>query len=276
MREINYQLIISDFDGTLLDSTHQVPEKVKNKIHEYIQSGGKFVVCTGRMLRSILPRVRALGLTGLVVAYQGTYIADIESGKIIRNGGMPASDVAEICKCIESYGGYCNVYNGDELYTDMPSDDKYLISYQNITGVVATEVPAKPMSQFVLDNNLFCQKVTSLVPARDRDKLYCHLKDKLSKAFDVTCSADVLVEVSPYGDNKGVAVEYIANYYNIPIEKTIALGDNLNDLSMIKVAGIGVAVGNATEELKKAANLVTLTNDEGGVAEIIEKYGFKN
>ena len=82
MNKINCGLIVSDFDGTLLSTRQTISDNVKNAINEYIAAGGIFAVCTGRMLASILPRVRSLGLKGLVVAYQGAVIADIESGKL--------------------------------------------------------------------------------------------------------------------------------------------------------------------------------------------------
>ena len=84
MKKINYKLIVSDFDGTLIDDNQQIPQKVVNAINEYVACGGIFAVCTGRMLRSILPRVRELGLKGLVIANQGAVIADIESGNVIK------------------------------------------------------------------------------------------------------------------------------------------------------------------------------------------------
>ena len=104
MKNLNYKLIVSDFDGTLIDGNQQVPSKVKAAIDEYIANGGVFAVCTGRILYCILPRVRELGLKGFVVASQGTVIADIESGKIIKNGGMDYSEVAEICRNIKELG----------------------------------------------------------------------------------------------------------------------------------------------------------------------------
>ena len=82
------------------------------------------------------------------------------------------------------------------------------------------------------------------------------------------------MEVSPFNDTKGEALKYIASYYGIPLSSTVAIGDNLNDLSMIQTADIGVAVGNAVQGLKDAADVVTVTNNEGAVAKIIEKYGF--
>ena len=101
---INKRLIVSDFDGTLITDEQEIPQEVRTAINEYVECGGIFAVCTGRMLRSILPRVRELGLKGLVVAYQGTVIAEIESGKIIKNGSLENSDVVEICRYIEELG----------------------------------------------------------------------------------------------------------------------------------------------------------------------------
>ena len=274
MREINYRLIVSDFDGTLLNSQHEIPEVVEKAINEYVTAGGIFAVCTGRMLKSILPRVRELGLKGLVAAYQGTVIADAESGEIIRNGGIGCSDAAQICKELERLGKNINVYIDDELYTNIPKSDKHLQLYEQITGIQANFIDGE-ISKFVISINKPCQKIACLVAPKERIELYKNLNSVFGDRFDVTCSAEVLVEVSPLNDNKGAALKFLADHYNVDLESTVAVGDNLNDLSMINAAGIGVAVGNAVDELKEAADFVAVTNDEGAVAQIIEKYGYK-
>lgn len=273
MRKINNRLIVSDFDGTLLTTENTVPDEVRAAINEYVASGGIFAVCTGRMLCSILPRVRELGLKGLVVAYQGTVIAEIDSGKIIKRDCLTKCDVSEICRFIEGLNYGINVYSNEILYTDIPKNDEYLMRYESITGVDATSVEGK-ISEYVLKHGLDCQKVACLVSPKEREQLYKSLLAKFGDRFDVTCSAEVLVEISPLCNNKGVALKYIAEYYGIPLSSTVAVGDNLNDLSMIKAAGTGVAVGNAVQALKDAADYVSVTNNECAVAKIIEKYGF--
>jgi hypothetical protein len=225
------------------------------------------------MLASILPQVRKLGLKGLVAGYQGTMIADIESGEIIRNGGFTVEQTAEICQTLQQLNAYINVYYGDKLYTDIPKDNKYLKLYESITGITANGVQGK-MSEFVRENDLACQKVTSLCHPKDKLALYNKLCERFEGKYDITYSADVLVEVSPLGDNKGEALKFIAEYYNIPLSQTVAIGDNLNDLPMLLAAGVGVAVGNATEPLKQQADYISLSNDEGGVAEVIKKFGY--
>lgn len=273
MKKLNYKLIVSDFDGTLIDDNQQILPEVRTAIENYIACGGIFAVCTGRMTCCILPRVRELGLKGLVVAYQGTVIADIESGKILKFGGINSEGVAEICRNIKELGHPVNVYCGDDLYTDIPKDNKYLRRYEQIVGIDAQYVDGD-IADFVVKNDLFCQKVAILVAYEEQPALYAELCRRLGDKYDVTCSAKVLVEVSPLGDNKGTAVKFLAEKFGIPIEKTVAAGDNLNDLSMIEAAGVGVAVGNATEALKNAADFVAVTNNEGAIAQIIEKFGY--
>ena len=274
MRKINKQLIISDFDGTLVNSQNTVSDKVRQSIDEYVTSGGVFAVCTGRMLCSILPRVRELGLKGLVAAYQGSVIADIESGKLLRNNSLSVDECIEICTFIEKYNYACNTYSDEILYTSLPVGDKLLTIYETVTGVKAVNIDGT-MSRFVNENSLACTKITFLVYPDERERLYNLLQAEFADRFDVTCSSSVLVEISPKGDNKGVALRYIADYLGIDLSSTVAIGDNLNDLSMIKTASVGVAVGNAVDGLKSEADYVSVSNNEDAVAEIIEKYGFR-
>lgn len=274
MKSINKQLIISDFDGTLIDNQNSISDNVRNTINEYVYCGGIFAVCTGRMLKSILPRVRELGLKGLVAAYQGSVIADIESGKILRNNSLSVDDCIEICTFAERHNFTCNTYSDEELYTNIPEGNSGLVQYERVTGVKAVCVNGS-MSQFVKDNNLSCNKITFLVYPNDRERLYKLLQAQFSQKYDVTCSAAVLVEISPKGDDKGAALKFIANHFGIDMSSTVAIGDNLNDLPMIKMASVGVAVGNAVDELKKEADYVTVTNNESCVADIIEKFGFR-
>ena len=273
MKEINYRLIISDYDNTLTCGKNNIPKDVRKAIAEYVKCGGIFAVCTGRMLRSIMPQVKKLGLKGLVAANQGIVIADIESGKLLKNGGMTADETALICRAIEKINQPINLYSGDNLYTDIPKSNKYLKLYEKIVQVKAIHVEGK-ISNFAQESNLTYQKVAILVAPDERQRVYDILCKELGDKFDVTCSANVLVEISPYGETKGRAVEFLAKHFGVPIDKTIAVGDNLNDLSMIEAAGIGACVGNGVDELKRAADYVSLPSSEGGIAQIIARYGF--
>lgn len=273
MKEINYKLIISDYDNTLTNGKNKVPKEVEKAISEYVECGGIFAICTGRMLRSIMPQAKKLGLKGIIAANQGIVIADIESGKILKNGGMTANETALVCRAAEKFNQSINLYSGDNIYTNIPKNNKYLKFYEKVIRVKAIRV-AEKLSDFAQKDNKIYQKVAILVAPKERERIYNILNAELGDKFDVTCSANILVEISPLGETKGKAVEFLAKHFNVPIEKTIAVGDNLNDISMIETAGIGACVGNGVEELKRAADYVSLTSNEGGIAQIIARYGF--
>ena len=114
MQKIRYPLIVSDFDGTLLRGDGTISAKTRAAIEEYQQAGGRFAVCTGRTVDSILPRVKELGLKGLVACFQGSVIVDIESGSLIVDGAIPNDDAARICRFLEELGAHIHVYALDE------------------------------------------------------------------------------------------------------------------------------------------------------------------
>ena len=273
MKKLNCKLIVSDFDGTLANSRNEVPDEVVNAINSYISDGGIFAVCTGRILPSILPRVRALGLKGLVIACQGSAIADIQTGELLRDVCFTNAQTAEICAALEELESNVQVYNNDGFYSNLPEGEKHLDLYESIIGVQARHVN-KPLSEYVEGSPERFNKVAALCRAEDQEQLYSELLKRFGNKYDVTCSAKVLVEISPYGETKGRAVEFLAQHYGVKISETCAVGDNLNDLSMIETAGYGVAVGNAAKGLLDRAKFVTVTNDEGAIARVISDFGY--
>lgn len=273
MKKLNCKLIVSDFDGTLANSRNEVPDEVVKAINSYISDGGIFAVCTGRILPSILPRVRTLGLRGLVIACQGSVIADIQTGKLLRDVCFTNAQTAEICAALEELESNVQVYNNDGFYSDLPADEKHLNLYESIIGVQARHVQP-PLSKYVAGSQERFNKVAALCRPEDQEQLYAELLKRFGNKYDVTCSAKVLVEISPYGETKGRAVEFLAQHYGVKIGETCAVGDNLNDLSMIETAGYGVAVGNAANGLIDRAKHVTVTNDEGAIARVIKDFGY--
>lgn len=275
MKELNYRLIVSDFDGTLANSRNQVTERVIDAVNGYTQSGGVFAVCTGRILPCILPCVRNMGLSGLVIASQGCQIADIATGKIIKNAGFSAQEAAEICAYLEELGVNIQLYSDTGFYSTLPEGEEHLALYEKIVGLKASHSDV-PLSRLALRGDCVFCKAAVLVAPQDRQQLFDGLYSRFNAKFDVTCSAKVLVEISPLGETKGGALAFVAERYGIPLGKTVAVGDNLNDISMVQTAGLGVAVANGEEELKAVAGYIAPSCDEDAVAVVIEKFGYKN
>ncbi len=273
MKDLNYKLIVSDFDGTLLGSDEGVSQKNKEAISEYINAGGIFVISTGRLPAAILPHVEKLGLKGLVCCCNGTIILDIETKKVIFDKRLSLDTTLKACRTMEDMGLHILAFDMYDYYANAKGG--VLDIYQNAAKTTAEIVEGCKLSLFLEQKQMAAYKLIALVEPKDNELVFNKLKDAGLCDCDITKSMDFIVEVVNNKLSKGTSVEYLAKTYGIPMEKTIAIGDNYNDMSMICCAGLGVAVANAEESLKEKADYVCeYTNEQSAVASIIEKYGF--
>lgn len=272
MQKINYALIVSDFDGTLVCENGNISEENKRAIAEYVAKGGAFAISTGRLHYGILDRARELGLKGLVSCCQGAVIMDIESGKPVQNHMINHETTLAICRKMEELDLHYHIYDFENYYSN--KDDAALKKYETATRKKAICVTDKPLSEFVKANKMSSYKVLAMVDPKDNERLFQEMERALFSGCIITKSADYLIEIINANYSKGTAVEFLAKYYQVPLEKTIGVGDQWNDLPMIERAGLGIAVKNADQKLKEKAVVCEYTNEEGAIAKIIEKYGY--
>lgn len=273
MRKINYKMIVSDFDGTLVQGDGKVSDKNINAINEYIDAGGIFVISTGRVPSAILSRARKLGLKGLVSCCQGAMVVDIESGNLLFDQRLPEKTTVDACREMEKLGLHIHAYDLWEYYSNI--DDEMLRYYQDITETKAILVLNEKLSDFVAKKNLSAYKLLAMVNPDDNAEIVAKLKEANIPDCEVTKSAKFLVEIISNKCSKGSAISFLAKHYGIEIEKTVGVGDNYNDISMIEAVGLGVAVANAEDALKQRAGYVCEnSNEQSAVAEVIEKFGF--
>jgi Cof subfamily protein (haloacid dehalogenase superfamily) len=272
MQKLNYALIVSDFDGTLVKSDGTISPQTQNSIRRYVNDGGIFAISTGRMPAGILPRVKELGLKGVVCCGQGSAIVDIESNEVLLEGNIPNDIAVDICEKMEAMGLHIHVYSLWDYYSNM--DDEALKMYERIVKSKAILVEEKPISQFVKETGMNPCKVLAMVAPEDNERVRVALEKENFCDCEVTRSSVYLVEVSNAKYSKGTSVEFLSQQYNVPMEKTIVVGDQMNDLSMIEKAGLGIAVQNADENLKARAVVCDYTNEEDAIAHIIAKYGY--
>ncbi len=274
MRKIKYPLIVSDFDGTLVREDGTVSQTDANAINAYIAAGGVFAISTGRLPAAILPRARELGLKGLLCCCQGAIILDIESGKVIFDGKLSLRDTLTACKKMEEMGLHIQLFDLWTYYSNM--DDDLLKMYERVAGTKAKLCVDKKLSELVAERELAAYKLLAMVQPQDNARVLRALTEAKLPGCSVTTSMAWLVEVINAEYSKGSAVAYLSNRYGVPIEKTVAVGDQCNDIPMIERAGIGIAVQNADARLKEQADYVLeRTNEENAIAEMIEKFGFE-
>ena len=266
---MNYDLIVSDYDGTLRRDDGTVGELTRKAIADFVAKGGIFTLCTGRMTSSVLPVARGLGLKGPVVSFQGSTVADVETGKILFEHAFSRQDALFVVETMEELGYCAHLYTQTEFYTNY--EGKELEWYESVVGVKGKRV--FKLSDFLRTHELSVIKILTMVKEEEKQIVFETLKQKLGPGFYVTYSAACLVEVALAGCDKGTALKYLADYHRIPLEKTMAFGDNFNDVPMILTAGVGVAVANAAPSLKECAPLVSeYTNNDDAVGRTIEAF----
>lgn len=261
-----YKLIALDLDDTLLNSHLDVSVKNREAILKAKKQGVEVTLATGRMYRSALPIARKLQIDIPLITYQGALIKDPRNDEVIINRPVPMDYAMEIIERGYQLGYHTNVYLDDNLYIDKVTDEA--ISYANIAKVPLNPVgdlrkylkeePTKIL--FIANKELldvFYQELTEIYP---------HLHITKSKKF--------FLEVMHPLAAKGHALKYLSESMGIAREEVIAIGDSYNDVDMLRFAGLGVAMGNAWDDIKKAADYVTDTHNHDGVAKVIDKFVF--
>lgn len=272
MPKICYPLIVSDFDGTLVKADGTISEFSKRTIKQFISDGGVFAISTGRMPAGILPRVKELGLSGFVCCGQGSVIVDVHTNEVISASKISNETAIAVCKKMEEMGLHIHVYDLWEYYSN--ADDDALKRYENVVKTKAKLVLDKPISRFLEETGLQPCKILAMVNPEENERVRIELSKENFKGCDVTRSSIYLVEVGCANHSKGTSLKFLAEKYNVPLENTIAVGDQINDISMIQTAGLGVAVKNADESLKACAKILDYTNEEDAVANLILQYAY--
>lgn len=261
---MKYKLIVSDIDGTLISTSGEISSKTKELVRSYQQKGGKFSIATGRMLDAILPFIEELELDTPVIIYNGSEIVDVKNDKTIFELKL---DYKVAIEALEA----CSDYNLDPiLYLDKTA---YI---SKMTPAIEKHVDKEKVGCVEVGNltkflKVNPTKILFIGDPKDFDGFTKYLEDKIATKLNIICSESNYLEILPVNASKGDALRRLSDYLQIPIEDTIAIGDERNDVSMIRVAGIGVAVKNARSELIKDADYITEEECFKGVEEILNK-----
>lgn len=258
------KMIVTDMDGTLLNSNLELSAKNISAIKQAIDAGIIFAVATGRMFEAAVPYAKKLDRNIPLITYNGAVVKESQSGKILFEQTMDENISQEIFQYGKSIGLHMHGYWGGEVYTDKLDDSSRWYSM----------IIRKPVIE--IGDDLFnikhkTYKILGIAqPHLFRDQ-WNDLGYKFRGKVEITSSYPTFLEILTPGLNKWTAVKNLAQQYNIKNEEIMCIGDNHNDLSMLKNAGVGVAVANASDEVKNIVQLLVPSNDNNGVAAAIQK-----
>lgn len=267
-----YKLIACDLDETLLDSDHKLSKENHEAIRRAAALGVKFVPATGRGFYSVDNLLKELDLyekeREYVISYNGGAIVENKGHRLLHFDYIPFETANML---------YQNGLNYDVCIHAYTTEMTYVYGYHKkdleyVTSRMAAEEIEEKDLNFLKGQNI----VKVLYMNKDHEylrKIEQALKPAIEDKIDISFSSNRYIEFNHKGVCKGAGLLKLANIMGIKPEETIAIGDNFNDLSMIRAAGLGVGVQNAVESMKAECDYITrATNDEHAIAEVIQRF----
>jgi hypothetical protein len=258
-------MVVIDIDDTLITDEKEITPGTKAALAAAVERGAIVTLATGRMYASARQIAGRLELNVPIITYQGSLVKNMLDGEVLYERALPADVSRFLLDYGREHGCHVQVYCDDTLYCEV--DNERVRKYAAASNVPYTVVPDlhglldRPFTKvLIIDEPDVC------------DRLGAALKPLVGEQVHVTKSKPHYLEFVHREGTKGHAVRYLAGHFGIPLEAVIAIGDSWNDLDMIELAGLGVAMGNAVEPLKQAADYVTRTNNEEGVRHVVETF----
>lgn len=260
------KLVATDIDGTILGESKNFTSGVRNCIKTLQENGVRVVIITGRMYAAARQIAQRLNLTTPVVAYQGGMVKkSANSDETLYEANIPIADVQNIINWARKNNVHLNLYSNDILYVE---EDNEIIQryakYQNLEYIVRSfdDIKLENIHKLLAINYNDENLVTEWI--NERKQALPHLY--------IVKSTPWFCEFSTKDATKACAVNFLKKYWNLKDDEVLTIGDQDNDIELLKAGGISVAMGNGTKGVKEIADYVTDTVDNDGFVKAMEKF----
>lgn len=261
--------LVLDIDGTLTNSKKEITPATRQAIQDLMKRGQKVILASGRPTPGMRRYEKELELEkygGYLLSFNGARIVDCYTGEIIYQKLLPLSLLPGLYRFADDNGCGLITYLGSEVISAF-SPDQYVELEARINGL-----PVRKVDNFTEFVDFDINKCLMTAEPEKAELLERELRERYGTCADIYRSEPYFIEIVPKNVNKGTSLDRILPVLGVIRENTVCCGDGFNDISMIKYAGIGVAMENAQQAVKDAADYVTTSNDEDGLILVIEKY----
>ena len=273
------KLVALDLDGTLFDNSSRISERNLAAIRSITDKGIHVVISTGRPFEGIpFDQIKGTGINYAITA-NGSGIYEISTGKCLYENAMDEELVTPILNFLLTRDIHMDAFIGGKGYTPVQcveTAQKLTVPSSIKNYIITTRTRLDNILQFIHENQLKVQKMTlNFYPAADGTLIDRETVRKFlvsNPSITTVCGGYNNLEFTRANANKGVGLRKLAEILGVNPDATMAIGDTENDLAIIEAAGIGVAMGNATDAVKARADYVTTTNTKDGVAAAIEHF----
>ncbi len=266
---MKYKLLVLDIDGTLTNSKKEITPRTLESLLKLQSAGTKLVLASGRPTYGIVPLAKELQMDrfgGFILAFNGGKIIDAQTMEVIYEQVLPHSLVAPLYMAAKESNAVILSYKGDKIISEEP-EYKHVAYESFLTKMEAIKVDSFCESiDFNPDKCLIVGEPDDIIPLIDT------LNSSYSEQLSAYRSEPFFLEVVPKGIDKALSLKRLFEHVGCTEADIAAAGDGFNDLSMIELAGFGVAMANAQEPVKEAAQFITLSNEEDGVAHMVEHF----
>jgi len=261
------QLLAVDLDGTIVADLSTVSGRVRAALQQAMARGVTIALATGREYAVTARFARQLKTNGPLICYQGGLVRDPRTGRTLLAHFIPADLSRRVIKFARARKLPMLLYTADEAFAELPTP-------------LMRRTFERAGSPFSLVNNLLAVlndetlplKFLFIQPERESAGVRRQLQTTFGDALTITQSHATMVEATPPGVSKGAALRALAEHLGIPLSQTVAIGDQDNDAAMLSIAGLGIAMGNASARAKEAADVIAPPLSEDGAAWAIERY----
>lgn len=267
------KLIAIDMDGTLLLPDHTISSAVKRAIAAARERGVKVVLTTGRPYAGVHKYLQELNMNqpgDYCITYNGALVQRAADASTVAQTALSYEDYRYLEQLARDVGSHFHALDRNTLYTANRDISSYTVHESFITTIPLVFCEADKM-----DRDIQLLKVMMIDEPQVLDKAIAKIPAEVNTRYTLLKSAPYFLEILDKRVNKGTGVKSLADALNIQPEEVMAIGDQENDVAMIEYAGVGVAMDNAIPSLKAAADFITRSNHEDGVAYAIEKFVLK-
>ncbi|REK77452.1 Cof-type HAD-IIB family hydrolase [Paenibacillus paeoniae] len=264
--KLGYELIALDVDGTLLTDDHRLLEEVKDAVREAEQAGATIVLCTGRGPMGTFPVLSELELSGILITHNGAATIRSENHEVLFQYDMDSRELTEFLDYCREHRIHFDLNTVFDMYVESVSEEvQKMYEHHQVEPIMDT-------FDVRLPDGLV--KVTLFGSKELMDQTQTYWEHKAS-SLQFIRSGDFFIDVQSPSSSKGIALKQLAEVKGIARENILAIGNYYNDISMLQYAGLGIAMSNSPESVKRAADRIAGSNNEGGVAAAIREYVWK-
>lgn len=264
------KLIAIDLDGTLLNENKEITPETKEALTKAKAKGVKVVLCTGRPLLGMAHFLEELNLKeegDYGITYNGGLVQKTQTGEVLSQKTLTKAQIEELYQLTNELQVPLNFIDLVQVYAPPYPENR-----ESLYGGIMKALPMVPTTMAELPEDAEFNKAVIAVDVAILDEAIAKIPVEFTEKYTMMKSHPVLLEVLNKEVDKGRGLAVLCDLLDIKPEEVMALGDEENDLAMIQFAGLGVAMGNATEEVKNVAQFVTKSNHENGVAYAVEKF----